>query len=151
MHASLICNLIFNIITDIALQAYCIVFTVSSVKKCLRYRSMFVDKFLIWKVFPIRCLRWILHLSVFEFPPDSSCLPCSQKTSYFFDVVDRLASIWSRHGFVQSSSMEQQACILFKLIDYYMLLLISILCFLMETKILLLLLGYVLRKCQRMN
>ncbi|XP_042436706.1 telomere length regulation protein TEL2 homolog [Zingiber officinale] len=74
-------------------------------------RSMFADKFLIWKVFPIRCLRWILHLSVFEFPPDSNCLPCLQKTSYFFDVVDRLTSIWSRHGFVQSSSMEQQAYI----------------------------------------
>ncbi|WOL06173.1 telomere length regulation protein [Canna indica] len=78
-------------------------------KKKVTMRCMFVDKFLVWKVFPVCCLRWILQFSVFECPPNSGSQASSQKTSSYLDVVDRLFSIWSRREFVQSSSMEQQA------------------------------------------
>lgn len=72
-------------------------------------RAMFVDKFLLWKVFPISCLRWILQFSVFECAPNADTQIECQKTSNFLDTVQRLVSIWSRREFVQSSPMEQQA------------------------------------------
>lgn len=74
-------------------------------------RAMFVDKFLIWKVFPVCCLRWIIQFSILEHAPDDdSCSTCP-KTTRFFDVVQRLGTVWSKRDFVQSTPMEQQAYI----------------------------------------
>ncbi|XP_020111627.1 telomere length regulation protein TEL2 homolog isoform X2 [Ananas comosus] len=72
-------------------------------------RGMFVDKFLLWKVFPLCCLRWILQFAVFECPPNSDAQMEGRKTPHFLNSLQLLISIWSRREFVQSSSMEQQA------------------------------------------
>lgn len=71
---------------------------------------MFVEKFLIWKVFSICCLRWIVQFAVLECPPGTHSE--GQKTKGFLDIVQRLVVIWSKSEFVQSTPMEQQACIL---------------------------------------
>ncbi|KAJ3675463.1 hypothetical protein LUZ60_004505 [Juncus effusus] len=70
-------------------------------------RVMFVEKFLLRKVFPLSCLRWILQYSILQFPPN--CVELQLKTPHFYNTVQRLVSIWSKKDFVQSSSMEQQA------------------------------------------
>ncbi|KAJ0106269.1 hypothetical protein Patl1_18230 [Pistacia atlantica] len=71
--------------------------------------SMFVDKFLLWKVFPICCLRWILQFAVFECPPVADPLTKDHETQGLLDTVQRLVSVWSKREFVQSATMEQQA------------------------------------------
>uniref|UniRef100_A0A0E0K1Z6 Uncharacterized protein n=1 Tax=Oryza punctata TaxID=4537 RepID=A0A0E0K1Z6_ORYPU len=62
-------------------------------------RAMFVDKFLLWKTFPLCCLRWILHYAVFEFPPNSGTETQKQRTSSFLgrlespiDLIRKMAS-----------------------------------------------------------
>ncbi|XP_031251325.1 telomere length regulation protein TEL2 homolog [Pistacia vera] len=72
-------------------------------------RSMFVDKFLLWKVFPICCLRWILQFAVFECPPVAGPLTKDHETQGLLDTVQRLVSVWSKREFVLSATMEQQA------------------------------------------
>ncbi|KAJ0048574.1 hypothetical protein Pint_15630 [Pistacia integerrima] len=72
-------------------------------------RSMFVDKFLLWKVFPICCLRWILQFAVFECPPVADPLTKDHETQGLLDTVQRLVSVWSKREFVLSATMEQQA------------------------------------------
>ncbi|OVA20501.1 Telomere length regulation protein [Macleaya cordata] len=67
-------------------------------------RSMFTDKFLLWKVFPVCCLRWILQFAVLECPPHSAGL-----TSRLIERVQCLVGVWSKREFVQTASMEQQA------------------------------------------
>lgn len=74
-------------------------------------RAMFIDKFLLWKTFPLCCLRWILHYAVFEFPPNSVTETQMQRTSNFFVTLQSLVSVWSKKEFVQSYSVEQQAYI----------------------------------------
>ncbi|KAH7680909.1 telomere length regulation protein [Dioscorea alata] len=73
-------------------------------------RSMFIDKFLFAKVFPICCLRWILQISVFNSSPYAD-IHMDQKREGFLDIVHRLASTWSRREFTQSVAIEQQAYI----------------------------------------
>lgn len=75
-------------------------------------RSMFVDKFLLWKVFPVCCLRWILQFAVFGCPPGADPLLKDHETVGLIDAVQRLVAVWSKKEFVQSATMEQQACIL---------------------------------------
>lgn len=84
------------------------------------FRSMFIDKFLFAKVFPICCLRWILQISVFNSSPYAD-VHMDQKREGFLDIVHRLASTWSRREFTQSVAIEQQACILswYKLMLHY--------------------------------
>ncbi|KAL5717818.1 hypothetical protein ACHQM5_010781 [Ranunculus cassubicifolius] len=72
-------------------------------------RSMFVDKFLLWKIFPIRCLRWILQFSVLECPPSTNELVKGQHTQGLLDRVQCMVKVWSKNEFVQKASMEQQA------------------------------------------
>ncbi|KAL5748273.1 hypothetical protein ACOSQ2_025570 [Xanthoceras sorbifolium] len=72
-------------------------------------RSLFVDKFLLWRVFPVCCLRWILQFSVFKCPPDADPLLKEHDTHGFLDTVQRLVAVWSKREFVQSAPMEQQA------------------------------------------
>ncbi|XVF08761.1 hypothetical protein REPUB_Repub07fG0030800 [Reevesia pubescens] len=75
-------------------------------------RSMFVDKFLLWKVFPVCCLQWILQFAVLECPPTTSSQTKGHETTNgLLDTVHRLAAVWSKRDFVQSAPMEQQAYI----------------------------------------
>ncbi|XP_068642099.1 uncharacterized protein [Aristolochia californica] len=75
-------------------------------------RAIFVDKFLLWKVFPICCLRWILQFSVFECPPSSpaSLVDCQNRSS-LLETVILVVGLWSTRKFVQSATLEQQAYI----------------------------------------
>ncbi|KAH9720685.1 Telomere reg-2 domain-containing protein [Citrus sinensis] len=73
-------------------------------------RSMFVDKFLLWKVFPVCCLRWILQFAVFGCPPVADPLSKDHETVGLIDTVQRLVAVWSKKEFVQLATMEQQAC-----------------------------------------
>ncbi|KAG6746123.1 hypothetical protein POTOM_050637 [Populus tomentosa] len=72
-------------------------------------RSLFLDKFLLWKIFPFCCLRWIIQFAVFECPPVSNSLTKGCETRGFLDTVQHLMAVWSRREFVQSTPMEQQA------------------------------------------
>ncbi|XP_062116040.1 uncharacterized protein LOC133830135 isoform X2 [Humulus lupulus] len=72
------------------------------------FRSMFVDKFLLWKVFPICCLRWILHFALLERPPGLKVTSKGQNNQKFFEALHSLASVWSKKEFVQSATTEQQ-------------------------------------------
>ncbi|XP_040376672.1 telomere length regulation protein TEL2 homolog isoform X2 [Oryza brachyantha] len=74
-------------------------------------RGMFVDKFLLWKTFPLCCLRWILHYAVFQFPPNSAIETQKQRTSNFLGTLQTLVSAWSKKECVQSYPVEQQAYI----------------------------------------
>ncbi|VAI58130.1 unnamed protein product [Triticum turgidum subsp. durum] len=74
-------------------------------------RAMFIDKFLLWKTFPLCCLRWILHYAVFEFPPNSFAEAQMRRTSNFLVTLQSLVTVWSKKEFVQSYSVEQQAYI----------------------------------------
>ncbi|AQK72365.1 telomere length regulation protein TEL2 homolog isoform X1 [Zea mays] len=94
-------------------EAYWILWTLfnQSFKRLTVMRAMFVDKFLLWKTFPLCCLRWILHYAVFECPPNSTTEILMQRTPNFFGILQSLVSIWSRKEFIQSYSVEQQAYI----------------------------------------
>ncbi|XP_010545977.1 PREDICTED: telomere length regulation protein TEL2 homolog [Tarenaya hassleriana] len=81
----------------------------SIVKHQASARSMFVDKFLLWKVFPICCLRWILQFSVLELPPVASSLAKGDGDCGLLETTQRLASVWSKREFLQSVPLEQQA------------------------------------------
>ncbi|KAL9673225.1 hypothetical protein QQ045_029479 [Rhodiola kirilowii] len=74
-------------------------------------KSMFVDKFLLWKVFPLSCLRWILQVSVFMCPPNESRQANGVTTTSILDTLQHLLAVWSKPYFVQSSPIEQQAYI----------------------------------------
>ncbi|WVZ74732.1 hypothetical protein U9M48_022882 [Paspalum notatum var. saurae] len=92
-------------------EAYWILWTLfnQSFKRLTVMRAMFIDKFLLWKTFPLCCLRWILHYAVFECPPNSATETLLQRS--FFGILQNLASIWSKKEFIQSYSVEQQAYI----------------------------------------
>ncbi|CAN6279091.1 unnamed protein product [Urochloa humidicola] len=94
-------------------EAYWILWTLfnQSFKRLTVIRTMFVDKFLLWKTFPLCCLRWILHYAIFECTPNSATQTLMQRTPNFFGTLQSLVSIWSRKEFVQSYSVEQQAYI----------------------------------------
>ncbi|XP_019052281.1 PREDICTED: telomere length regulation protein TEL2 homolog [Nelumbo nucifera] len=98
-------------VTDI--EAYWILWMLFSwtFKHQTSVRSMFVDKFLLWKVFPICCLRWILQFSVLDCPPNSSELTKGPNSQSLLDMVQRLVGVWSKREFVQSAPMEQQTYI----------------------------------------
>ncbi|KDP30973.1 hypothetical protein JCGZ_11349 [Jatropha curcas] len=70
---------------------------------------MFVDKFILWKVFPICCLRWIVQFAVLECPPVAISLIRGREANVLLDTVQRLVAVWSKTEFVQSAPIEQQA------------------------------------------
>ncbi|XP_042040158.1 telomere length regulation protein TEL2 homolog isoform X1 [Salvia splendens] len=70
-------------------------------------RFTFMEKFLLWKVFPTCCLIWIIHFAVLECPPQSASSK-SYNARSLSDAVHNLIVAWSRREFVQSSSTEQQ-------------------------------------------
>ncbi|KAI3933451.1 hypothetical protein MKX01_022030 [Papaver californicum] len=73
--------------------------------------SLFIDKFLLWKVFPVCCLRWILQFAVLECPPYSVGLTRGENTQGLIERVQCLVRVWSKREFVETSSVEQQAYI----------------------------------------
>ncbi|XP_051147882.1 uncharacterized protein LOC127263012 [Andrographis paniculata] len=77
-------------------------------KRLTSIRFMFVEKFLLWKVFPTCCLRWIIQFAVLECSPNSASLK-SYNACGLSDTVHCLVVAWSRQEFVQSSPVEQQA------------------------------------------
>ncbi|KAJ0578403.1 putative telomere length regulation protein [Helianthus annuus] len=72
-------------------------------------RSMFTERFLLWKLFPVCCLRWILQFSVLQCPPDTVFKVKSQNNCNLLDTTGRLLAVWSKREFVQSAPIEQQA------------------------------------------
>ncbi|CAK9172583.1 unnamed protein product [Ilex paraguariensis] len=74
-------------------------------------RSMFVEKFLLRKVFPVCCLRWILQFSVLECPPGTTSLSKGHNSHGLLHTVQGLLAVWSRREFVQSAPIEHQAYI----------------------------------------
>ncbi|KAL4566649.1 hypothetical protein LXL04_030769 [Taraxacum kok-saghyz] len=72
-------------------------------------KSMFTERFLLWKVFPVCCLRWILQFSVLQCPPDTKGKSVNYR--HLLDVIQRLLAVWSKREFVQSAPLEQQAYI----------------------------------------
>ncbi|XP_062222858.1 uncharacterized protein LOC133921832 [Phragmites australis] len=107
----LLCQLASQHISDE--EAYWILWTLfnRSFMRLTVMRAMFIDKFLLWKTFPLCCLRWILHYAVFECPPNSASETQMQRTPNFFGTFQSLVSVWSKKEFVQSYSVEQQAYI----------------------------------------
>ncbi|KAK7411048.1 hypothetical protein VNO78_02399 [Psophocarpus tetragonolobus] len=72
-------------------------------------RSMFIDKFLLWKVFPVSCLKWILQFAVLECPPGTSL--SGHNFPGLLNTVQRLVTAWSKKEFVQTTTIEQQGYI----------------------------------------
>ncbi|XP_076881668.1 uncharacterized protein LOC143529850 isoform X1 [Bidens hawaiensis] len=72
-------------------------------------RSMFTEIFLLWKLFPVCCLRWILQFSILQCPPDTDFKVKSQGHCNLSDTIKRLLAAWSKREFVQSATIEQQA------------------------------------------
>ncbi|XP_065873767.1 uncharacterized protein [Euphorbia lathyris] len=72
-------------------------------------RTLFLDKFLLWKVFPICCLRWIIQFVVLESPPVANSLTKGRESHVLLDIMQRLIAVWSKREFFQSSPIEQQA------------------------------------------
>ncbi|KZV58746.1 hypothetical protein F511_18771 [Dorcoceras hygrometricum] len=60
-------------------------------------RLAFREKFLLWKVFPICCLRWILHFAVLECAPDKTISVKSLSTRGLSETVQRLVAAWSKN------------------------------------------------------
>ncbi|KAG6554338.1 hypothetical protein Mapa_004254 [Marchantia paleacea] len=94
-------------------QAYCVLhaFYGNLFQVQIAARALFTEKLLLWKVLPLRCLRWILVFSVLCYPPTAeSSLPnrsgCSRIQK---DVVMHLVEAWAMKEFVQSTPVEQQA------------------------------------------
>ncbi|KAK7282002.1 hypothetical protein RIF29_10458 [Crotalaria pallida] len=73
------------------------------------FRSIFVEKFLLWKVFPFSCLKWILQFAVHECPPSTSL--SGQYRPSLLNTVQHLLAAWSKREFVQTAPIEQQAYI----------------------------------------
>lgn len=77
-------------------------------------RSLFTDRFLLWTVLPICCLRWVLQFAVFRCPPEEKAsnltsrinMDKSQK-----DVIKHLVEVWAEDKFIQSVEMQQQSYI----------------------------------------
>lgn len=82
-----------------------------SLRLRMSVRSIFIEKFLVWKVFPIHCLRWVLQFAILECPPDANCLKKGHNNSSLLMTVQRLVEVWSKKEFVQSATIEQQAYI----------------------------------------
>ncbi|KNA11412.1 hypothetical protein SOVF_135530 [Spinacia oleracea] len=71
-------------------------------------RAMFVENFLLSKVFPFRCLRWILQFAIFGCPFDDRKLKKGDNNHVLLEAAQRVVQMWSRREFVQSAPLEQQ-------------------------------------------
>ncbi|XP_031405287.1 telomere length regulation protein TEL2 homolog isoform X2 [Punica granatum] len=80
------------------------------IKNQISVRALFVDKFLLWKIFPVCCLRWIFQFAIFECPPDEdSHTGGCHEGQCLLDTMQPLVMVWSKQEFVQSAPLEQQA------------------------------------------
>ncbi|XAR50293.1 hypothetical protein NMG60_11004579 [Bertholletia excelsa] len=73
------------------------------------FRSIFAEKFLLWKVFPVCCLKWILQFAILDSPPDPALPEKGRNSCGLLDTAQHLAVVWSKREFVQSAPVEQQA------------------------------------------
>lgn len=89
---------------------------------------VFLDKCLFVKILPIRCLRWVLQFSVLHTPITIA----SGKKVLQLDtgVVTRLAQVWATNDFIRSASLPKQACILIRVIVFFILLFLFLFFFL---------------------
>ncbi|XP_057534426.1 uncharacterized protein LOC130812829 [Amaranthus tricolor] len=71
-------------------------------------RLIFIEKYLLSKVFPFRCLRWILQFAVFGCPSVGGKLLKGENNHVLLEAVQRVVKVWSKREFVQSASLEQQ-------------------------------------------
>ncbi|XP_031485336.1 uncharacterized protein LOC116254240 isoform X2 [Nymphaea colorata] len=81
-----------------------------ALKHDLATRNLFTEKFLLRKVFPIPCLRWILQFAVFQCAPSTNMREV-HATQCSLGIFGSLIKLWSQKEFVQSSPMDQQAYI----------------------------------------
>ncbi|KAK9119955.1 hypothetical protein Scep_018048 [Stephania cephalantha] len=93
------------------LEAYWILWVLfhQTIKHQISVRSMFVDKFLLWKVFPLCVLRWILQFAILECPSSGSGLARGENVGILLERVQCMTAVWSKREFVQKASLEQQA------------------------------------------
>ncbi|KAK9673039.1 hypothetical protein RND81_12G142000 [Saponaria officinalis] len=71
-------------------------------------RFLFVEKFVLLKIFPLRCLKWILQFSVFGCPPEDGKLKKGENKQLLLETVQRVVVVWSKREFVQSAPLELQ-------------------------------------------
>ncbi|CAN6470318.1 unnamed protein product [Victoria cruziana] len=81
-----------------------------ALKNDLTTRNMFTAKFLLQKVFPVPCLRWILQFAVFK-PAPSTNMDKVHATQSCLGIFRSLVKLWSEKEFVQSSPLDQQSYI----------------------------------------
>ncbi|KAL9225128.1 hypothetical protein vseg_001086 [Gypsophila vaccaria] len=79
-----------------------------SIKLQTTVRFLFVEKFLLLKVFPLRCLKWILQFSVCGCPPKDGKLTKGVNKQLLLETVQRVVVVWSKREFIQSAPLEQQ-------------------------------------------
>lgn len=81
----------------------------------MKARMVLLEKCLLVKILPIRCLRWILQFGVLH-KPTASVEPEPEKRALQIEteVVNRLAQVWSSNDFVRTATLPKQACILLK-------------------------------------
>lgn len=89
-------------------------------------RTLFLDKFLLWKVLPVRCLRWIFQFAVFGCPPNPDSQVSNHVSQQLPVTLQSLVVVWSKQEFVRSASLEQQVCILLLFVVIYLLMFLSI-------------------------
>ncbi|KAF8021541.1 hypothetical protein BT93_G1861 [Corymbia citriodora subsp. variegata] len=71
-------------------------------------RTLFLDKFILWKVLPVRCLRWIFQFAVFGCPPNPDSQVSNHASQHLPVTLLSLVVVWSKQEFVRSASLEQQ-------------------------------------------
>ncbi|XP_074320411.1 uncharacterized protein LOC141657166 [Silene latifolia] len=79
-----------------------------SMKLQTTVRFLFIEKFILLKVFPLCCLRWMLQFSVFGCPPDDGKLKKGENKQLLLETIQRVVVVWSKRDFVQSAPLEQQ-------------------------------------------
>ncbi|XP_048137523.1 telomere length regulation protein TEL2 homolog isoform X2 [Rhodamnia argentea] len=71
-------------------------------------RTLFLDKFLLWKVLPVQCLRWIFQFAVFGCPPNPDSQVSNHVSQQLPVTLQSLVVVWSKQEFLRSASLEQQ-------------------------------------------
>ncbi|KAH9603580.1 hypothetical protein KSS87_010691 [Heliosperma pusillum] len=103
------------------IEAYWILWTLfqRSKRSQTTVRFLFIEKFILLKVFPLCCLRWMLQFSVFGCPPDDGKLKKGDNKQLLLETIQRVVVVWSKRDFVQSAPLEQQVRILLTIVLYF--------------------------------
>ncbi|KAK9117429.1 hypothetical protein Sjap_016376 [Stephania japonica] len=77
------------------LEAYWILWILfhQTFKHQISVRSMFVDKFLLWKVFPVCCLRWILQFAILKCPPSGNGLARGENVRMLLERIQYVVPV----------------------------------------------------------